>query len=304
MGLLDRFKKGGGGFLNNVDGIIVGYKVTNEFPGGNAQTTRDDDNRLFVQVSIKPDSSEDVLSQTLQAGNNADEFDISEDAQTLTPKGGADLWGGTEFARFHASFYADENSPVDKREDISEGDPIDFSHLVGVRARFVQVVDTDALESLKKWLKTPKGVKALKAGKYNAEGQKAGKDGKFYDPRSLEVSQVYSVGNAVETATPAKSKTAPKAAAAPARGKAKEDHTEFAQTIVLDVLEANKGTIKGTLGTAITRRFLKADLKEDPRREAVRQLAETPGFLETLATEGLITVEGTGINRVINLVTA
>lgn len=296
MGLLDKFKKGGGGFLNNVDGLIVAGGFTTDIPGGGE--SKGSFNSLFYRLSVRQDGADGVDETSLFAGS-ADDFAISDDGQSLE---GGSLWGDTVFGRFYASLVA--NGLEDP--DVEDGDPLTFDHIVGVKARFVQVKDE---EGMKRAAKTYKASK----GKINELGQKKGKDGKFYDQRSLEVSKVYSTGNDVdEPEAPVKGKggkaNPPSKSAKPAAGKSakKTDENElkeFTQEVVKGVLETAKGNklAKTGLNVAITRYFQQPDLKNDDRRDAVRKMAYDDAFLQEMAEEGMITYAKSGRDQVLEL---
>jgi hypothetical protein len=282
MSLRDRFKRGGGGFLNNVAGIITGVGFTTE-PGW-ANTA----NRLYFRVDIQQDGAEAPVTTHLDAGF-AENITISEDALSITEDVDGALWKGTAFTRFYNSLC--DNAGESGFEDV-EGEVIDMSSLVGVRAQFVQVKDEEKMARDAKRFKASKGA-------VNETGQRKGKDGKYYDQRTLEVSTVYSIGN--DAGTPAKStKPAAKSVkAAPAASKkvtAKVSDgpsiEEFAKDVVIDVLTEAKGKLmKTSLSTGIIKHFNQGSLKGDSRREDVRKIAVTDDFIETMVTDGLITFE-------------
>lgn len=302
MGLLSKFKKGGGGFLNGVDGLIVDVQFTTELPGGGepAADRKSDFTSLFCKLSVREDGSEEPVSTHLFAGS-ADDFVVSDDGRTLTPVEGASLWGGTAFARFYESLVA--NGMTDT--EVENGEPLDFSHLIGVRAHFVQVKDEEAMKRAAK--------NASKSrGKINAQGQRKGKDGKYYDQRTLEVSEVHSEGNEVEEApAPVKTtaaKSAAKTTAKPAGKKAAAVDADaelrsFTKDVVIAVVENAKGgkLVKNDLNTAITRYFLTPALKGDARRDSVRRLAYEDGLLEEMAEEGLIEFDKTSKAQTISI---
>ena len=53
--------KAGGGFLNNVDGVIVNYEFTTEFPGssGRASKKKSDFSPLYCVLSAQIDGADD-----------------------------------------------------------------------------------------------------------------------------------------------------------------------------------------------------------------------------------------------------
>src|SRR5205814_4190301 len=154
--------------------------------GGEArqQTERADKSTpLWVKLTVKQDGAEANESTHLDAGA-ADDFVISDDGHTLEPVDpSAKLWGGTSWLKFVESYIANGGNDI----EWEPGQPITFTELLGKRVRFAQVKDEERMARSAKDFKAGKG-KAKQY--YNAEGQKKGKDGKFYDQRTLQVSQV------------------------------------------------------------------------------------------------------------------
>lgn len=292
-GLLDKVRKSGGGFMNNVDGVVSANVFTTELPGGGVQTG--DFTKLFYRISVQQDGSEKVDETSLDAGN-ADDFVISEDGMTLTPKeDGAKLWGDTPFVRLYASMVT--NAGDSGFEDVDPGDgTISIAHVPGTRVRLVQVKDQSRMDQNIKWFKKDRKKASLKV---NELGQRKGKDGKYYDERSLEVAQVYSIGNSVGGVKPAASTSAPKKpvnTTKPLGAKkvatiSDTDLREKTKEIVVQVVEAakDKKMAKTGLSIAVTRRFQQDDLKDNIQlRDDVRKLANQDELLEEMAAEGLI----------------
>src|SRR5258706_1295764 len=193
MGLLERFRKGGGGFLNNVEAVITGFRfTTNPDFGSERESTPAKDGaitKLWFALTVVQDGGKPETTH-LDAGG-VDGFEISNDGQTLTPADTATmLWGGTAFLKFYASLV---EGGLTEPADVEPGDPLDFSHILGVRARFVQVKDEDAQKRNAENVRKNKG-NARKF--FNAEGERKGKDGKYYAVRNLQVERVISEGNA------------------------------------------------------------------------------------------------------------
>lgn len=302
MGLAKRMAKGGGGFLNNVDGLILDYKFTDEpdFKGdGSGFEQKGEFTRLWCALTVRQDGSEAPEVTHLPVGR-ADDFVISEDGHVLErATSGALPWPSEAFAQFYNSMV--ENAGDSGFEDIdpSPDDPLDFTHIIGVRVRFVQVKDEDAMARLLKWAKKNPGKPGAK--KVDDQGRKKGKDGKFYDIRTLQVAEVYSIGNDVEeSAAPKKgAKGGKPASSAPVRGKVaakkqvEEDNdddaaalAEFAKETLQTILSKAKGnSVKKTdLNGLVTRTLVK-----DARREDVRKYLFDDDNLATLVEEGVIT---------------
>jgi hypothetical protein len=285
-GLLSKFKKGGGGFLNQVDGVIAGFTFTTEPEfGGNASggAPKGDGTPLWVALTAQVDGAEKPETTHLFAGYNADDFVISEDGSSLTPAvDGASLWGGTAFAQFYESAVTNGLTDVEPTEDGT----MNFGGLIGARVRFVQVKDEGAMKRAAKNFRTSKG-------KVNEQGQKKGKDGKFYDIRTLQVEKVYSEGNAVGPQSAKKTTAKPAAKPAPAGKKpvAKsapaEDVTDAATIALTEILAKNAdGLPKTKLNLAVTRHLV-----AHPQREAIRTFLADDANLDTLAEAGVITYD-------------
>ncbi len=70
--------KAGGGFLNNVDGVIADYEFTGEFPGGGGKKPGkkgSDFNPLYFLLTVQVDGADDPSTTTLFVGS-ADDFEI------------------------------------------------------------------------------------------------------------------------------------------------------------------------------------------------------------------------------------
>jgi hypothetical protein len=300
LGLRDRFKKTGGGFLNNIAALIVGLEFTTTPPskaGSAPSAPKGNFTPLFAKVTVKADGAETTEETHLFAGS-ADDFEL--DGAVLTPtKADASPWGGTAFSRFYNSICEHGEEAGFEDPAVEDGEPLDFSHVIGVRAMLVQVKDEEGMARAAKKYKTSKG-------KINELGQRKGNDGKFYDLRTPEVSAVYSIGNDVDAAPAATTtrKAAPaaskKAAPVAAKGKAaapKADDgaaiRDFAKNVVIEVLEAAKDNkvVRTSLSTGIIKRFNQDDLKGDGRRDDVRKVAVDEAFIGEMVEEGLITFE-------------
>lgn len=261
------FKKGGG-FLNNVQGTIEGLTFSDVFPGGNGKPSASGFNSLYAILDAQVDGSEKPVQTTMFAGN-ADDFEIEDDGKTLVPIGSANLSSNSDFGKFLASL-CENGFPETSLPD--EDEPITYEAIVGTRVTFVQNTDEVSMaKQAKKWRSS--------GGKYNEQGQKKGKDGKFYNLQYLTVSEVI----ALPGASTGKATKAGKATAAPAgkagKGKAKEVSIEdVAKEALLAVLADNDGKLaKAKLPVKIQQQLG----KDHPQREEVRKLVYTDEFLET-----------------------
>jgi len=296
---MDKFRKGGGGFLNNVDGEVVDLIFTDnpDFGAKAPERKEGDFTALWGALTVQQDGSEEPDTTHLFAGS-ADDFVITEDGHGLQPVDGAELWGSTPFYRLYSSMVEHGLDDVEPAEDGT----LDFSHIAGHRYRFVQVRDEEAMARTAKTYRKSRG-------KINEKGQRKGKDGKYYDLRALEVSEVYDgdapAPKAARTARPVVGKaTAPvKPAArgkAPARGNGEADIAEFAKATLLDILGSAKGNTisKSGLNLAITRKLVK-----DARRDDVRRYLYDDSALEAIEADGEIEYDKSGKAQTITLVT-
>ncbi len=240
MGL---FRKGGGGFLNNVDATITGYQWSDEFngepfvPGKNAKGG-DKFHSLNFVLSSRVDGADQDQTTTL-FGGAFDSFEVSEDGFVLTPNvDGYQLGGGTAVATFIESMIAAEP----KLEDVLT--PYDFRAIIGARVRFVQQVNAETTAKLGK-------VKDKKDPK------------KSYDRKDLVVDQVYSLG------------AAPKAVAAKGAKAKGVNVEELAAETLLAIVEGAGGSIKKA---KLSMAALKA-LKGDPNTAEIRTLFANDEFL-------------------------
>lgn len=315
MGLLNKFRKGGGGFLNNVDGVIVGGKFTDAPDFGNEPKgdKTSDFTSLWYALTVRQDGSDQDETTHLFAGS-ADDFVIGEDGQSLTPvEGAAGLWGGTAFYLFYNSFV--EQGGAEGPDPDENGGVYDFSALVGHRVRFVQAKDEEGQRRNAEAFKKNKG-QARK--KFNAEGQTKGKDGKYYDVRTLQVAQVYGTVD-VTGSTSAKGKPAAKGAAAKSTAPAKaaagkkaapvapansDDIADFAEQVLVELLSSAKDNKlpKSKLNVGVTRLFVTEPYKDRiDDRDPVRKSLYDDDFLATLVEKGLITYDKSGRDQVVAL---
>jgi hypothetical protein len=285
MGLLDKFKKGGGGFLNGVDGVIVDYQFTDspDFGGAGASAPRGTFASFFCALTVRQDGSDADETTHLFVGS-AEDFVISEDGHELQPVENAALWGNTAFAGFYESLVTHGLEDIDPEE----GAALNFTHMIGARCRFIQVKDEQAMERAKKNARSSRG-------KINEQGQKKGKDGKYYDIRTLQVSAVHSTGDA--PASKPNGKPAAKASGKPALAAANR-LAEKAQATLVAILEAEKGNSlsKSKLNVAVTRA-----LQKDKDRDEVRKLLYDDETLDTLVDAGVIEYDKSSKQQTISL---
>lgn len=305
--LRDKFKRGGG-FLNNVAGLITKLRFTTEPDFGKGATTpkveAGKETPLWAEISARVDGSDKIESTHLFAGG-ADKFVIGEDETSLTPtEDGVALWGNTAFDNFYASYVDNKGSDVDAGDDGT----LNFGHIVGARVQFVQVKDETATKrAAENWKKNKGNAKK----NFNELGQKKGSDGKYYDIRTLQVSEVFSEGNDID-ATPAKGTPAKKAGPATKAAPAKAGKPAAKQTPASDYdVDADAFEVLVTLiGKAKDQKLKKNDLNaavtrelvnEPVRREAVRKHLADEATIQAYVDNGSITFTKAGKDQIIAL---
>jgi hypothetical protein len=238
-----------GGFLNNVDGMIIGYEFTTEFPGADPNRPRKSDfNSLYCILSVRQDGADEDVTTTLWSGS-ADDFEISADGKTLTPvEGTSGLGGTTDIARFVQSL-CDNGFP---ETNFSE-DTINFEPMIGTRVRFVQVQQVDKNGK-------PLMRKASK-GKYK---------GKEFPQTATQVSHVLDLPTVQTKANGKSAKPNGKVVATPAKVK-ESDVAKLAASTLLDILtEADGNSIpKAKLRMKV---FAALGTKHPQRDEVIKYL--------------------------------
>lgn len=290
-----QFKKGGG-FLNNVDGVIADYVFTDEFngepfrAGKDPKTKKEKFHSLYFLLSGRADGADENVSTSLFAGG-ADDFNISEDGKTIwdaayeteeeaiaaeaeKPGSTRSLGAGTALGKFITSLvqagFPETSLPEDR---------INFEPIVSTRVRFVQKKDEESTKKLGK--------------------RKDAKTGKEYDRQDLLVDQVYDLPGAeapAAVATPAKKvgvgKTPPTSQAKPlggakagAKGKAAAPAAvdiDALTTTTLTAILAEERDAETGIGSIqkskLSMRVLKA-LMKDPNRDDVRKRIFEDAFL-------------------------
>jgi hypothetical protein len=233
--------KQGGGFLNDVDGVITGYEFTDVFPGGDTRRQKKGDFRsLHFVLSARVDGAAEDVTTTLFAGS-ADDFEISENGKTITPVDDAGVRANSGLGKFIASM-VEHGFP---EEDLPE-DEINFEPIIDQRVRFAQVVNEGATK------------------KYGKRKAKVGKG--EYDRTDLVVSAVY--GEA-ETKRTGRSSSAgkPNGLLPKSSKKSTDDVAGLATSTLLDILAANDGELaKSKLPNKVTLALMKHPLREEVRR--------------------------------------
>lgn len=263
MGFRDSIR-GGGGFLNNVDGEITGYEFTTVPPQG-----KDESDWVYLVPSIKLDGADDEITQHLFFGG-ADRYEISDDGQTLSSTDGIVIGAKTPAGRLLLSML-DNGLDESELPDLSEGEDLELSALVGKRYRFAQEIDEEANKKL---------------GKRKVKDKKTGKMVE-YNRTNTVVAKVYGTA---ESKPNGKGKPAA-AVKANGKGKAVEvDLTDEADDVVRDLLSTNDGEIdRGTLSLKVTKALMK-----NSNREVLKKLILSEDYITDDAREGVFTLEGKG----------
>jgi hypothetical protein len=269
MGARPSSFKGGGGFLNNVDGVFSDYSFLDSFPGQDAPKDAKF-TPLYLNVTAEVDGAEEPQSTTLFAGS-ADDFEISDDGKTITPvTEGGSLRKGTPAARFLETLVR----PTGGGEGLDEAllpeddEPINYEAFLSNRVRFVQERDEKAIEKNKKNYRKS-------GGKFNEDGYKKGKDGKFYAPTNVVIETVYGAAEVAPKAT-AKKGAAVKPAASTKKTPKVDELQVLADETLLAILDENEGTIgHAKLPAKIVTKLG----SKHPRREEVRKLMLSDDYL-------------------------
>lgn len=260
MGFLKGFSKGGG-FLNNVDGVIESYEFTDKGP----KEKRSGEWVYFVP-SILVDGSEEAVTQHMFAGA-AENFEIRDDGLTLTPNEGTRFSLNTPMGLFLGSL-VEKGFPESDLPDLEAGEPLNLEAINGTRVRFVQQVNEKS---------------TAKAGK-----RKDKKTGKEYDRTDTVVAAVYldapkEVKKGTKATTTAAKGT--KAASKP-NGRIKEeepDLTETADELILEILGDKEKIARKALSIETTKRRMK-----HPYRDPLRELISSDDYLEGAVERGVI----------------
>lgn len=254
------FRKGGG-FLDQVDGVITGYEFTDVFPGGDGDSKKkkkSDFHSLYVVLQVRVDGADEDVQTTLWAGD-ADQFEVSEDGHTLEPlEEGYQIGASTAWGKFITSVVVDAGFPEDELPE----EEINYEVLIGRRFRFAQRLDADATKKF---------------------GKRKGKNGKEYDRRDLVATNYYPGETPVpagKQSTKAPAGKAATTAAKPTKGKTVAEAEVSVEGLAIDTLleilkEAKDHKIaKSKVSMAVLRKLVK-----HPQREDVRKVIFSDEFL-------------------------
>lgn len=255
-----QFRKAGGGFLNGVAGVIVGYEFdAKEWPGKNGN---DPYTTLSVRLDIVPDGAKEPVKQFLQAGFLYDNQSISDDGQTLESDDDRGIIAeDSEIARFLVSVVE-----AGLGEDAIQEDLRNLSGLVNQRFTFKRVTDEEGTAKF---------------------GKRKGKDGKAYNRDFLLVGEYHGAVDAPKAG--GKKAAKPAAKGAKANGAAKnaeaDAQIERAEGVLLSILaDAGKAIDRTGLSAKIVRYSTENQFSEDSDehnaiREQMRKLIGSEEFL-------------------------
>lgn len=246
--------KSGGGFLNGVDGILANYQFTTNKPG-----TSTPSEWLYCELTVRVDGADDAVSTNLFVGS-ADDFLIEKGGHVLTAiDDNAAISGKSNFGQFVNSLVAGGFPESELPEDT-----FDYSAILGLRARFVQVKDEAATRKL---------------------GKRKGKDNKEYDRTLTAVEKVYARGTTGSGQTAGKKVTT---ASGKPNGAAKTvDIDQLTDETLVAILS------RKDIGGSIVRAKLPVHIanamgKDHPHREDVRSRMFSQEYLTDAAERGLI----------------
>lgn len=290
------FKKSGG-FLNNVNAVITGYRFTDETPSkegpqkfvpgkvkGADNKMKDRFHSLYFELTVRADGAKEDVSQSLFAGG-ADDYVIIDDGLTLTApdEGPCTLGENTAAARLIGTMV---EAGFDENQFSEDENSVNFEPIVGQHVHFVQRrLDADE----------------VRARKLDPRGRQDRQDkNKFYAWTELAIDQVY---GAVEVVPPPAAPPIPvatKATKAPTKGNGKvalktaavpaeDEVSDLARTTLVDILGENGGSIqKIKLSTRVLQLLTKTNVG---KRDDVRKWLFSDDNLNTLVNEGLITYD-------------
>ncbi len=238
--------KSGGGFLNNVDGRLLGFEWTAVPPNGQAEGEW-----VYLVPSIRVDGSDKDVTQHLFFGG-ADKYAISADGRSITMRDGSPVTFGakTPVGRFLTTLVQKGGDAIEAvLPNLEEGAALNLDGVAGSRVRFVQEKDEAG---------------TAKRGQREVKDPKTGKVAK-YDRTNTVISAVYEVGGGAAKSAAPKTNGTGKAKATAAADNSAEVAT-LASATLLDVLG---NTEDGSIQKAKLRVKLMQALGKNPLRDAV-----------------------------------
>ena len=236
-----KFSSGGGKF-NGVDGVIVDYTFTTTHPFAKEGSRRSNSgfNPLYGVLRAQMDGSQQPDTDVMLVGS-ADDFEVTDEGQTIAPLDGRPLWDKSQWSKFIASL--EHLGIATENDEYAEG-VYNYNPIIGRRVRFAQEQQFDQNGKLKQ-----------------REGK--GRDGKkrLFDDTTTVVTADYGSVAASQT-TKTKTETvspATRTATGKPNGKVKEvDLTDSADEALVGLLEKFGGSCaKAKLVSAPAQLYLK-----------------------------------------------
>lgn len=268
-----QFKHGSGGFLNDVDGVIVSQEFTYQF-GDNEPKRGEETKNIYSALTVRQDGADEDVTVHLyvgsgEFGDNDRYFTISDDATALEASDDdMAIWGESPWAGFINSLVV-----AGFPDTLLPEEEISYQAIVGTRVRFVQVEEIDKA-----------------TGKVRMRKAKKGKfKGREFKQTTTQVSKVL----ALPGEKPEKGKSASKTNGSGGRptqavssGKksktttspSEDDIEALAAETLLAILEANGGSIdKAKLPVKVLNKLG----AKHPQKEEIRRVLYTDDFLAT-----------------------
>lgn len=268
------FKKAGGGFLNNVAGVIIGIVFDTKLSSKPDVPEDKAWRKLNGKLVVKVDGAEAPVETFIDGGFIYDGA-IQVEGAVIKGTDECPVRENSELGGFIGSLV--ENG-VDEKE---VGTGLDYGFLSGLRCHFVKVVDEE---------------------RNKRQGKRKGKDGtknagKEFNHELLRVSKVYGREDvkklmaALKAPVAGGSKPTSSPTSAPAASSANVD--DAATTAILAIIEkAKDGKVKSSaLGGAFVKYCLTANIGADDR-EPIRNRMTDETFIQGLAEAGVIAFDG------------
>lgn len=265
------FRKGGGR-LNGVDGTIVDYLFTPEFPfetkTPQKKGAQQFEPRIYALLTVRVDGADEDIQEVITVAK-AEDFEIEDEGKSLSPvEEGNGIYESSKWAKFIASFVTAENGLAE--EDLGfTGWPDDrnlhYDAIVGRRVRFTKVKDEEV---------------QAKFGR-----RKNKKTGKEYDRDYLTVSVVYADEPATKSKPGAKASSA-KTASKPGKAAKPVDTDRADEALLMLVEKFGESFPKSKLASAPAQLALKKQYGADA--DSIRRQMYDDDYLAGAVERGII----------------
>ncbi len=297
MGIRPSSFRRGGGFLDEVTGVITNYQVSDAFNGvpyvaGKIKTkdgrTIDRPHSLNLALSFRVDGAEEDVTTTLKVAGDADQWAVSDDgyvvwdaeyatpeeataAEEADPKSVRQIGPSSQLGKFISSLCTPSEGDLKFPEELLSEHNIDLRGVIGTRVELHQAQYT--------------AEELAQVRKLGATDKRSGKNGKEYDRTNLLVKRVLELPQqkkVVASKSTSRTNGPGKAAPEPEPDSVKETATVGLQ----EILTAAGGSItKAKLSVKV---LMTPFLKKHPQRDAVREYLTDDDNLAELAAEGII----------------